>query len=184
MPIPIPVNISAVVGENGSGKSTISELIYWINYNLGCQFNLLEDKNGEEYKKFEQLDLQLFYSFGENNFSILKFENNAIKQKFILFENNIFTEDVSQEWKEVSTISDLENFFYSLVVNYSQYALNALEVGDWINPLFHKNDGYQTPIVLNPGFKGIKQNFVLFILDIALSQQARFLNNPIVYFSQ
>ena len=71
MPIPIPVNISAVVGENGSGKSTISELIYWINYNLGCQFNLLEDKNGEEYKKFEQLDLQLFYSFGENNFSIL-----------------------------------------------------------------------------------------------------------------
>lgn len=36
------------------------------------------------------------------------------------------------------------------MVNYSFYALNAKEIGIWINPLFHKNDGYQTPIVLNP----------------------------------
>lgn len=43
-----------------------------------------------------------------------------------------------------------ETYFYTMVVNYSLFSLNAKEVGNWVNPLFHKNDGYQTPIVLNP----------------------------------
>ncbi len=41
-------------------------------------------------------------------------------------------------------------FFYTIAVNYSHYALNSLVIGDWINSLFHKNDGYTTPIVINP----------------------------------
>jgi predicted ATP-binding protein involved in virulence len=44
----------------------------------------------------------------------------------------------------------LNSFFYSIAVNYSIYGLNDRITGDWINPLFHKNDGYQAPIVLNP----------------------------------
>jgi len=35
-------------------------------------------------------------------------------------------------------------------VNYSQYSLNAKGAYYWLKPLFHKNDGYKTPIVLNP----------------------------------
>jgi len=42
------------------------------------------------------------------------------------------------------------HFFYTIAVNYSHYALNSLVIGDWINSLFHKNDGYTTPIVINP----------------------------------
>ncbi|PQA89844.1 hypothetical protein B0A69_21995, partial [Chryseobacterium shigense] len=40
--------------------------------------------------------------------------------------------------------------FYSLVVNYSIYGLNSKVSGKWIEKLFHKNDGYQSPIVINP----------------------------------
>lgn len=47
----------------------------------------------------------------------------------------------------------LNNFFYTIAVNYSLYAYNSNDIkseGDWLPGLFHKNDGYQTPLVLNP----------------------------------
>lgn len=66
-----------------------------------------------------------------------------------------------------------ENFFYTIVTNYSLQAFNAndykrerclilkdglddtmaetqAEGHVWMDSLFHKNDGYMTPIVLNP----------------------------------
>lgn len=55
---------------------------------------------------------------------------------------------------------DLQSLFYTIVINYSHYAYNSLEYQSeimgrykkkfWIEALFHKNDGYRTPIVLNP----------------------------------
>lgn len=41
-------------------------------------------------------------------------------------------------------------FFYTISVNYSHYGLNSSFLGSWIRHLFHKNDGYLTPIVINP----------------------------------
>jgi len=40
--------------------------------------------------------------------------------------------------------------FYAIVINYSFYALNTKELGNWLRLLFHKNDSYQTPVVINP----------------------------------
>jgi ABC-type branched-subunit amino acid transport system ATPase component len=48
---------------------------------------------------------------------------------------------------------ELKSFYlevYSIVVNYSIYGLNSEVTGDWLDALFAKNDGYQTPIVINP----------------------------------
>lgn len=43
-----------------------------------------------------------------------------------------------------------ELFFYTIAVNYSNYSLNSNIIGSWITSLFHKNDGYKTPVVINP----------------------------------
>lgn len=40
--------------------------------------------------------------------------------------------------------------FYTIHLNYSLHSLNSNHLGKWLDPLFHKNDGYQTPIVINP----------------------------------
>lgn len=57
---------------------------------------------------------------------------------------------LSIEEYENQKLSILQTFFYSIAVNYSIHGLNDRTIGSWINPLFHKNDGYQTPLVINP----------------------------------
>jgi predicted ATPase len=44
----------------------------------------------------------------------------------------------------------LERFFYSISLNFSHHSLNSRTVGKWITKLFHKNDAYITPVVINP----------------------------------
>lgn len=62
---------------------------------------------------------------------------------------------IARELKLITLLSPesksmLDSFFYSIVLNYSHHSLNAKYLGFWINTLFHKNDGYKTPAVINP----------------------------------
>lgn len=144
----IPVNISAIVGGNGSGKSTLVELLYWACYNIGAALGLLESKN-----PFKFIELELLYSTNSETLTRLEFTNGLInKYQYHKHENVFQIENASMGSAEVgfSEIRDLQQFFYTIAVNYSHYSLNSAEIGDWIRLLFHKNDGYQVPIVLNP----------------------------------
>ncbi len=144
----IPININAIVGSNGSGKSTLIELLYWANYNIGSALNLLEDDEGRKKKPFEFLDLELLYSIKSNTIAAIIFKDGAILTQQYTLKNRIFQSAGAP--LQIKRLEDLKDFFYSIVINYSHYGLNSTEIGDWINSLFHKNDGYQTPIVLNP----------------------------------
>lgn len=144
----IPININAIVGSNGSGKSTLIELLYWANYNIGSSLYILEDEDGNKKKPLSFLDFELLYALDNDNILKVGFNQGKVyKQKYKCYGNKFIHFGAK---KEVIRIEDLTEFFYTIVVNYSHYALNSEEIGDWIIPLFHKNDGYQTPIVLNP----------------------------------
>src|SRR5690554_223890 len=47
-------------------------------------------------------------------------------------------------------LDELSGLFYTISINYSAHSLNSLNIGNWISRLFHKNDAYLTPIVINP----------------------------------
>ena len=147
----IPINITGVVGQNGSGKSTLVELIYWVNYNLGCLLELLQTKDAEKYEPNVSLDIEILYSTTDGRYHILKVSpNNIITTHEFTLTDNSYCLNKDSIWREIKIMNDIKEFFYSIVINYSMHSLNSKEIGEWINPLFHKNDGYQTPIVLNP----------------------------------
>lgn len=84
------------------------------------------------------------YSLKFNQEKIEFYEFTGIKEDLTTFNNPTLLneEDTTQFIKT--------NFFYTLAINYSFYALNSDDLGLWLKNIFHKNDSYQMPVVLNP----------------------------------
>lgn len=145
----ININISCIVGKNGTGKTSVLEIIYRIINNISFdQFH-------------QQTDLSYAYGFHaqlfvEINKKIAIFEINN-RNDFLYFNEtpnkrcNIFNEKLPDEI--------ISEFAYTIVNNYSYYSFNQNDYyddeedrvnGDWLEQLFNKNDGYLTPLVINP----------------------------------
>lgn len=140
----LPLNINAIVGNNGSGKSTLMELLFWANYNIGAYLNFFDSKKSKPY---EFLDLEIIYQIN-SSLRKITFTKGEIYNETYKKRKNKFK--IPADSKKNFSLDDLGSFFYTISINYSHYSLNSEEIGSWIDNLFHKNDGYQTPIVLNP----------------------------------
>lgn len=151
----IKLNINAIVGKNGTGKSTIVELLFALIYNISIQKEILkndkDDEDSEGIKKIEDLNLELFYE-NDHIYKIV-LENDDFKC-FRYKKDNDYEENKKHKFDLIEdNIADsfkIEDLFYTIAVNYSQHSLNSINIGKWIKSLFHKNDAYQTPVVIEP----------------------------------
>lgn len=151
------INVSAIVGENGSGKSTIVELILRMVNNCAIHYGIRAESGRLEY--VDGVYARLFYINGNNVYCLsMDGSEESVKVTAIADVENGTIRPKRLEL----TDSDLKNhFFYTLVSNYSHYAYNTHDFRKewqkqtdedtcWLKWLFHKNDGYQTPITLHP----------------------------------
>lgn len=166
---------SAVVGENGMGKSSILELFFRLVNNAayackagidkGVSYSLLFVPDVYATAYFEDTDGSFFSITQFDNVITCKFQSEQKENWEYNWSSN---QIIDSHFKKADAIQHLSDLFYTVVVNYAAYAYNTTdymhewdenrfadetrteEERCWLSALFHKNDSYQTPIVLNP----------------------------------
>lgn len=201
------ISIQAIVGQNGSGKSSILELMYRMinNFSFMLELGMHRNESASKLCYVKGIHASLYFLLDGHigrlnaNGDTMSFHYDGYEQYLDFVKMNhlglqgvqMQVLDVRNEVVAQATVKApvarmaevAKRFFYTIVTNYSMQSyidndykdektyieyrpeleegkggkkqvsrkVVERESGDvWISSIFHKNDGYRTPIVLNP----------------------------------
>lgn len=159
----LQINVSAIVGMNGDGKSTLVELIMRLLNNCAKHYHITDK---DYLLRVEGVKAELYYEIDKVVYCIREREGDTFTG---LMKYADISDNNTRYWKKkITAVRDkpnLNELFYTIVSNYSHYAYNTRDFREewdvnmkvnkdsercWLHYLFHKNDGYWAPIAVHP----------------------------------
>lgn len=134
-------NLKSNISKSLSDISSLHKIWSDIENKKSLNDVFIKEELMKEIKISEGLSLSLIYEIYGTMYEIEYFDKTF---RFYKIEKK------KEEHKASIKEFDLPDLFYTISINYSHHSLNSEIIGNWIAQLFHKNDAYITPVVINP----------------------------------
>lgn len=153
------ISVCCIAGKNGSGKSTLLDVMFRIINNLAYTFLVETEETPIVYAVGVNADMHFEV---EGSIGYVSCRNEETKV-YIGYGTNGQPKEIKKDG--ANDYIKIKDFFYTISINYSMYAYSSMDYvpnddkksnhnsginGKWMETLFHKNDGYLTPLVLAP----------------------------------
>lgn len=171
------VNIQGLVGKNGEGKSSIIELLirilnnFFKTYGIGVvteKLVFVKNLHADLYYLKDESIYRIYINSINENSSEKDFDIDMkfYKDTILIYDSKDLSNHIHKD-----DIIDIQSLFFTMYINYSIYGLDEIDYvkesfinqqfltdnddfdpskHSWLSQIFHKNDGYQTPLVLHP----------------------------------
>jgi|GEM_PF-457159 len=180
---PPNINVTAVVGENGSGKTSVIKFIFMlIFYN---NFNKNDYDKSDEYQQFRAAETLKYKNAEANNqykgFLILFNGSDFYKASMLIdvYSNNTsyigIPAFLNGQQIDLSSIERENIDFYSIHFNYMLDTLKDGNHDEFIDTIYHKSDGYETSLLLEP-YKRVNNKEQIDINNLEYLSQQKFAN--------
>jgi len=154
------INVTAIVGENGSGKSSLLKLLIVLFF--VAQYIYAKDNSKKIFLS------HILRSLGNKNiFFIIQDDKKELKKISLLELNSIYNENNPHiifdlklksnikefSYSKIKSLESIKMNFYTIFYNYMLDTLKDNDSDFWIDDIYYENAKYDIPFLIEPSKK-------------------------------